>query len=123
MSETDKEVEEESRLCQTHGLTNSKPKRKPKRKPKWKPNWKQMVVFDVAVLIYAGLYNHYISKYSVSIRIAIAAAFFCFAIFVSSIFRDKKQAIEYIPERKKSCSDDSKREENNKQIETLRVNP
>ncbi|KPJ92687.1 MAG: hypothetical protein AMJ53_08900 [Gammaproteobacteria bacterium SG8_11] len=119
MNEKDKEAEEESRLCQTHGLTNSKPK----RKPKWKPNWKQTVVFEVAVLIYAGLYNHFISKYSVTIRIAIAAAFGCFAIFISSIFRDRKQAKEYIPERKKSSSDDSKREVNNKQIETLRVNP
>ncbi|MHC4309110.1 MAG: hypothetical protein ACYSSN_04120 [Planctomycetota bacterium] len=119
MSEKDKEAEEERGLCETRSLTNSKPK----RKPKWKPNWKQAVVFDVAILIYAGLYNHFISKYSVTIRIAIAAAFGCFAILVSCIFRDKKQAREYIPERKKSCSDDSKREVNNKQIETLRVNP
>jgi hypothetical protein len=52
------------------------------------------------------------------LRIAIAAAFGCFAILVSSIFRDKKQAIEYIPERKKSCSYHSKREVNNKKIVT-----
>ena len=72
MNEKDIETEEESRLCQTHGLTNSKPK----RKPKWKPNWKQIAVLEVAVLIFYGLYKHYISKYSVTIIIAIAAAFF-----------------------------------------------
>jgi hypothetical protein len=116
MNEKDIEAEEERGLCQTHGLTNSKPK-------KWEPNWKQIVVFLVANLIFAGLYKRYISKYSVIICIALAGAFNCFAIFVSYIFRDKKQAKEYIPERKKSCSDDSKREINNKQIETLRVNP
>ena len=115
MSEKDKEAEEERELCKTHGLTNSKPK-------KWEPNWKQIAVFVVANLIFAGLYKHYISKYSVIICIALAGAFNCFAIFVSYMFRDKKQK-EYIPERKKSCSDDSKREANNKQIETLRVNP
>ena len=106
MSEKDKEAEEERGLCETHGLTNSK--------PKWKPNWKQRVVFVVATLIYAGLYKHFISKYSVTISIALAAAFGCFAILVSYIFRDKKQAKEYIIEREKSCSDDSKREVNNK---------
>ena len=119
MNKKDIEAEEERGLCETHGLTNSKPK----RKPKWEPNWKQIAVFVVANLIFAGLYKHYISKYSVIICIALAGAFNCFAIFVSYMFRDKKQAKEYIPERKKSCSDDAKREVNNKQIETLRVNP
>ncbi len=116
MNKKDKEAEEERGLCKTHALTNSKPK-------KWEPNWKQIAVFVVANLIFAGLYKHYISKYSVIICISLAGAFNCFAILVSYMFRDKKQAKEYIPERKKSCSDDSKREVNNKQIETLRVNP
>jgi ACR3 family arsenite efflux pump ArsB len=102
----DKEAEEERGLCETRSLINSK--------SYWIPNWKQRAVLLVAILIFYGLYKHFISKYSVTIIIAIAAAFFCFAIFVSSIFRDKKQAIEYMSERKKSCSDDSKREVNNR---------
>jgi len=114
MSEKDKEAEEERGLCETLVFEFVK--------PKWRPNWKQRVVFEVAILIYVGLYSHFISKYSVTIRIAIAAAFGCFAILVSSIFRDKKQAKEYIPERKKSCSEGSKRQVKNKQIETLRGN-
>ncbi|MBW8039576.1 MAG: hypothetical protein FVQ85_06210 [Planctomycetes bacterium] len=99
MSEEKKETEEDRGYwSETFGLSN----------------WKQKTVFIIAIVIYAALYQPFISKYSVKVSIALAAAFGFCAILLTALFPDKKPEKEEIIKRKESSSDDSKGEINDK---------
>lgn len=53
-------------------------------------NWKEKTIWGVAIIVYAALYQPFLSHFPKIVRIGLAAAFGGIAGLLTAVFRDKK---------------------------------